>query len=200
LNINHVYPPPAGFHKPLIKFSRTAEDEAVLDCAGPVSFEMDGDADNSHIAEMTEQAQYATLFAGRLCEAVLRAGNDINAAHECILACFSDNPDQVHTIALDWATPDMSDLTGEVVKQEEAELDPAIERAIKQIRHNFQKSAVALPVINMWINMGFQIGLEREAVLDAGTSILNLQGAFGSIICTCRYCEEENARHENDAR
>lgn len=183
-----VYPPPTNYIKPQICFERTPEDIELL--TKDLPFQISGRS-SEELLELAENAQYATLFAGRLVEAVLRAGNDVSAAHECMLACFSDDPEKIHEIALDWATPDLSAITGEYPVTPDVKLEPAVERAIRVARKTFHKSAIALPLINMWVNMGLDLGLNEQDVMTAGASILDLKTAFGPLNCDCRYCNEK---------
>jgi hypothetical protein len=183
--------PPADLIKPHVRFGITDHDLEIFEAAAQKEVSVlihDTAGTSDHVESMTRQAQASTLFAGRMLDALIRVGNPIETAHMCLQALFSETPDQAERIALDWAIPDLSMITGETNNDPQPELDPVLERMLKVAQQQFVRAAAAMPVLNSWVQIGLKVGLNSDEVFDAASSILDLDQVFNGLVCQCSEC------------
>jgi hypothetical protein len=143
----------------------------------------------------TDQTIFATqahmLLVMRIFIGSLRVGNTIEDTHTAVIAMLSGHPKDTSTLALDWAKPDMSALTGEPNDDPMPELDQTIKRMIKRVERVFKKTAAMMPATISWSRIGMDLGLNPEDVAVAAGSSLDFDYVMGDMTCFCDYCKEK---------
>ena len=143
----------------------------------------------------TDETVFATqahlLLVMRVFTGALRVGNTIEDAHVAVVAMLTSPPNSTSTIALDWAKPDMSALTGEPHGDPTPELDQQIKRMIKRIERVFKKTAAMMPATISWSRIGMDLGLNPQDVAVAAGSSLDFDYVMGDMTCFCDCCNEK---------
>lgn len=194
---------PTDYIKPTVRFDVTAEERAGLIQGQGVMHitEANGlddilqtlkniDAGDQPTDEAMLASQTAMMLIARVMSGALRVGNSVESAHLAAVAMLTQGPKNVESIALDWAKPDLSDLTGEPVCDPAPDLPDPIARMIKRIERTFTATAMKMPMTAGWARLGVSMGLDVDKVGAAAGSMLDFPYIFGDVTCDCTVCND----------
>jgi hypothetical protein len=194
-------PVPSTYIVPTIRFDVTEEERELLSSthsgiASHIDFKslsLDDAFDklkqpNDEVDETLFATQAHMLLVMRIFIGALRVGNTIEDCHACVIALLSHHPKDTMTVALDWAKPDMSELTGDHHDDPAPELDHQTKRLMKRVARVFKKTASMMPATISWSRIGMDLGLNPEDVAVAAGSSLDFDYIMGDITCNCSYC------------
>lgn len=194
---------PTDYIKPTVRFDLNAEERDlliqaqgvlrvaasddiadVLDALETIGNESEP-ADENMLA-----AQASMMLIARIMVGALTAGNSVESAHLAAVAMLSQGPQYTESIALDWARPDLSDLTGEPISDPAPDLPDSIHRMNRRIVRTFTNTAMKMPMSAGWAKLGVSMGLDADKVAEAAGSLLDFPYIFGDVTCNCSFCEE----------
>lgn len=194
---------PSDYIRPSVRFDLNAGEESMLKSAPlnilPASSQDEAEALANGILNQEEldqpsqvmrQAQTGLLLTLRVMLAIIRWGNPISYAHLAMRDIMSTTPDRAEELALRWAAPDLSDLTGEPRVQPDVEMTVEMRGVMKRAVKTFTHCATVMPSLHVWMNIGQMLGVNNDILEEAAYSMMDTRVIFEGH-CDCDQCTEE---------